>query len=502
MTLLLKNVRVLGSDQDLPDKLDVFVNGKKISAIGRFPNKKADTTIDGQGAYLSPGFIDLDTESDHYLSIFTNPSQEDFLKQGVTTILGGLCGASLAPLIYGSLESMEEWTSTNQINVDWHTTKEFLDLLERRPLGVNFATLTGHTTIRQAIIGKVPRNLTKNEIVVFSDTIKKSIEDGSFGFSTGLGYAAAIDTPYAEIKNLVEIVAKKRGLYATHLRKMGGGLVNSVEETIKLSKDTGVKTIISHFSPIIGQEKEYEQAIESIGALPKETDFSFSLYPFKKRILKLYTFLPEWAQKDDLRVMTKSIQDEWLREKILKDLPEIKPDDFVVAQAINNDSLVGLSLGDIRKLYSLKSFKEALLKLMITTNLQAIIFYKNINEDLMKKALANPRSLIASNAASLNENQKHKALKPDRATSTFTRFLRFVEEEKILPIEEAIKKITLFPAQKLGLKDRGIIRPGFVADLTGFKNGEVNFVIVGGQVAVLDKNYTGLLGGKVLRSSD
>ena len=502
MTLLIKNVQVLGGDQDFPDKLDVFVSGKKISAIGRFPNKKADVTIDGQGAYLSPGFIDLDTESDHYLSIFTNPSQEDFLKQGVTTILGGLCGASLAPLLYGSLESMEEWTSTNQINVDWHTAKELFNLLEKRPIGVNFATLTGHTTIRQAIIGKVPRNLTKNEIAVFLETLKKSIQDGSFGFSTGLGYAATNDTPYSEIRNLAEVVASKNGLYATHLRRMGEGMLDSIEETIKLTKETGVKTIISHFSPIIGQESKYEEALKRIEGLPREVDLSFSLYPFKKRILKLYTFLPEWAQKDDLRVMNKSINDEWLREKIMKDLPEIKPDDFVVAQATNNDSLVGLSLTEIRKLYSLKSFKEALLRLMITTNLQAIIFYKNINEDLMKKALESPRSLVASNAASLNENQKYKALKPDRATSTFTRFLRFVEEDKLLPINEAIKKITLIPAQKLGLKDRGVIRPGFMADLTGFKNGEVNFVIVGGQVAVLDKNYTGLLAGKILRSTD
>ena len=103
MTLLIRNVQILGSDQKLPDRLDVFVSGEKIAAIGRFPGKKADEIIEGAGCYLSPGFIDIDTESDHYLSLFSHPSQDDFLKQGVTTIVGGLCGASLAPLIYGNL---------------------------------------------------------------------------------------------------------------------------------------------------------------------------------------------------------------------------------------------------------------------------------------------------------------------------------------------------------------------------------------------------------------
>src|SRR5271170_3941874 len=161
MTLLIKNVRVLGANRVIPLPVDVFVSDDKISAIGNFPDKKADEVLDGQGAYLSPGFIDVNTDSDHYLTLFDHPAQEDFLAQGVTTIFGGMCGSSLAPLLYGTLESVRKWGgSDDQINVDWHTIAEFLATLDRRPLAVNFGTMIGHNTIRRAISGTAVRELT------------------------------------------------------------------------------------------------------------------------------------------------------------------------------------------------------------------------------------------------------------------------------------------------------------------------------------------------------
>lgn len=499
MTLLIKNVQIIGSDQKLPDRLDVFVSGERITALGRFPGKSADKIIDGQGGYLAPGFIDVHSESDHYLSIFTHPSQDDFLKQGVTTTIGGLCGTSLAPLIYGSLESIEEWTDPKQINVDWHSLKEFLKILEKKPLGVNFGTLVGHSTIRQAIIGTPPRNPTKNELLVIKETLKRSLEEGGFGLSTGLGYVASRETTYSELKQLASLVKELGGVYATHLRKESEALGESVDETIKLSEETGVSTIVSHLIPTQRHEKEYEDVISRIDALPQTADLHFSLYPSQTRILKLYTFLPVWAQKDDIKVMAMSLKDEWLRSKIEKELPEVNPKDFVVAQAVDNNSLVGYTLADLKKLYSLKSYRETLLKLMQTTNLQAIIFYKNIKSELLMEAIRSPRSLIVSNSASLEDDPKLKTLKPDRAISTFTKFLSLIENEKVMSLEEAIKKITLTPAKKFGLKERGVVKEGYFADLVIFKNSEVNSVVVNGQVAVENGAYTGTRSGKILR---
>lgn len=502
MTILIKNVQIVGGDQIFPDKLDVFVSGEKITAIGRFPGKTADKIIDGQGAYLSPGFIDLHTESDHYLSLFTNPAQADFLKQGITTTIGGLCGASLSPLIYGSLESLEEWTTTKQINVDWHSTGEFLKLMERIKLGVNFGTFSGHSTIRQAIIGKTPRNLSKNELNVFTETLNRSLREGSFGLSTGLGYAQSKDTPYPEIKALANAVKKANGIYSTHIRNDGDGLIESIEENIKLAKETKVKTILSHLIPTNGHEEKYETVLNRIDSLDESFDFSFSVYPSTSRILKLYTFLPEWAQKDTLKVMSLGLEDEWLKSKILKDLPDIKPADFLVAQAPGNNSLVGYTLNEIKKLYSLKSYKESLLKLMITTKLQATIFYRNIDQELLKKAVANKHSLIVSNTASIEENNKVKIIKPERAVSAFPKFLKLIQEENLMELEDGIRKITRTPAEKLNLVGRGVIREGYFADLVGFnRDSRINFVIINGMVAVQDGEYTGVRPGKILRHS-
>lgn len=499
MTLLIKNVKLLGAAEKFPESVDVFINGEKISAIGAFPNKKADKVIDGLGAYLSPGFIDVNTDSDHYLSIFDNPGQEDFLRQGVTTIVGGMCGASLAPLLYGSLESVEEWADAKNFNVDWHTLGEFLSLLDKKPLGVNFATLIGHSTVRRAITGDSLRDLTKNELKVFAGVIKRALAEGGFGLSTGLGYAHGQKTPYSEIKFLAKIVKNFNGVYATHLRKTGSGILESVEETIKLAKETGAKTLISHFLPIQGSEKFYREALAKINSLPKNLDLHFDIYPFDISILPLYTFLPHWAQTGGIQTMAKNISDDWLKPRILDGLADLKPEDVVLSQAPGNDLLVGRSLKDLEEIYNVPDYKSALLKLMETTKLNASVFYRNINKNLIKAAISSPRSLIASNSASFSESKTAKILKPERAVSTFPKFVTMVESEKISTLEEAIKKITLEPAKKFNLARRGLIKEGYFADLTLFKDGEIKSVVVNGVVAFEDGGPTSKLAGHALR---
>lgn len=500
MTLLIRNVQIVGSDQKLPDKLDVFVSGEKIAAIGRFPGKRADEVIDGQGGFLFPGFVDVDTESDHYLSILDNPEQTDFLKQGVTTIIGGLCGASLAPLLYGSLESIEEWADIRRINVDWHTMKEFLAVLQKKSLGINFGSLVGHSTIRQAIISGTPRNLTKNELLIFQEVLKRAISEGGFGLSTGLGYVHSQETPYAEIKFLAKLIKQMQGVYATHLRDDAENLLESLEETIKIAEETEVKTLISHFVPVKDYEKEYETALSQIESLDEKIDLHFSLYPSNVRILKLYTFLPKWAQKDDLNVMMLALKDEWLNKKIIKDFPKIDPKKFIVAQATNNESLVGFSLFDLKKLFSLKNYEETLLKLMLVTNLKATIFYENIDPRLIKLALTNRHSFVASNAASFKKIEKNKTLKPERVTSTFIKFLNLVLDEKLMTIDDAIRKITLAPALKFNIPSRGVVKSGYFADLVGFRSSHVDFVVLNGQVVVRSGEFVGSRFGKVLKS--
>jgi N-acyl-D-amino-acid deacylase len=507
MTLLIKNVQLVGgtdgtraSDGTSNRACDVFVSDNKISAIGNFPNKKADTVIDGQGAYLCPGFIDGNTGSDHYLTLFNNRSQEDFLRQGVTTIMGGMCGASLAPLLYGTLESIQKWGDTNRINVNWHTMAEFLAVMDQRPTAVNFGTLVGHATIRRAIVGEAIRDLMRNELNVFVRTLEAALAEGAFGLSTGLGYVHARKTPYAELRTLAETVKKYNGVYATHLRCDATGIKESVEETIKLARETGVSTIISHFAPVVGAEKEYEEALALINDLPPEVDLHFDIAPSTSSLVPIYTFLPEWAQTGGVGVMLANTKDEWLLSRIKKDIPKLDENNFIIAQAPGSEFLVGKSLKEIREMYEIQDGRDALLRLMQAMQLKGSVLYKNLDATLIARAIASPRSLVASNAPSVPDalsGEKH--FKSERSTSTFSAFLSLVEENKTISFGDAIKKITSMPARKFGIAGRGAIKEGNFADFVCLRGNEIKFTVVNGWVVEKENEFQAVFPGKILR---
>ena len=507
MTLLIRNVRIIGGEEKFPDGVDVFVSGDRISAIGNFPNKGADEIINGNGAYLAPGFIDVNTDSDHYLSLFDHPDQEDFLRQGVTTIIGGMCGSSLAPLIYGSLESVQKWGDIDKVNIDWAGIGEFLSLLEKKPLAINFATLVGHSTVRRAILGENIRDMTKNELQVFGETLRRGLSEGAFGMSTGLGYVHGHGTPYSELKFLSEIVKASGGVYATHLRNGGEGLGASIDETIKLSRETGVKVLINHLLPIFGFEEEYKQAISEIENLPEESGFHFDIYPSDTSVFTLYTFLPDWVKTGGREVMLEKINDKWTQPRIVKDFPDLNPENFTLAQAPGKEFLIGRTLKELCSIYNTQDYKETLLHLMVVTELRGLVFYKNINYDLVKVAVASPRALIASNAASYPYSGK--MLKPERAVSTFTKFLTMSVRDKIMPLETAIKKITADAARKFGIRGRGAVKEGNFADMVVFSVDEkaefvdqcvsVKAVVVNGKVALRGGVRTKELSGSPLK---
>ncbi|HVN26287.1 MAG TPA: hypothetical protein VMT99_01355 [Candidatus Paceibacterota bacterium] len=498
MTLLIKNVRIVGGSRPFPEPCDVFVSGEKISAIGHFPNKPADRVLDGLGAYLSPGFIDVNASSDHYLTLLEYPGQEDFLRQGVTTVFGGMCGASLAPLIYGGLESFRKWGSTDRVNVDWHSMAEFLASIDRRPLGVNFGTMVGHGTIRRAITGDAVRDLTKNELAVFKNTLEAALREGGFGLSTGLEYIHARPASYGELKALLEVVKRYDGVHATHVRDTKAMIDEAVDEAVKLARETGVPTLISHFVPLAGFEQPYEKAFEMIEALPPDVALRFDLHPSLYTMAPIYTFLPSWAQADGFKKMREELNDEWMLRKIERDMPPISEDDFMVAQAPGHEFWIGKTLRELKQVYGVPDGRTALLMLMKALDMRGAALYKNIREPLLLKAMEHWRSFIGSNAPSF-AFAKDRRLKPEHATSTFTSFLGLVERTGIMPIEDAVRKITAEPAAMFGLAGRGVIQEGYFADLACFKDGDVKFTVVNGGVAAERDGHKGALRGKALR---
>ncbi|HTY40097.1 MAG TPA: amidohydrolase family protein, partial [Candidatus Paceibacterota bacterium] len=476
-----------------------------------FPNKKADEVLEGRDAWLSPGFIDVNTDSDHYLSILDHPAQADFLKQGITTIIGGQEGSSLAPLLYGSLESLEDWTGGSKINIDWHTVKEFFRSFERRPLGVNFATLAGHSTIRRAIIGEHVRDMTKNEMAVFARVLTQAMDEGALGLSTDLTSVYGRHTPTPELKALAKIVSSENGVYTTKLREAQDlSLDAALDEALKVAKESGARTILSSLMPHRKQSEIYERTLEKLENLPNEEDVRFDVSPFESVPRPLYHLLPDWAQTGGLTDMAKNLEDEWFRNKLIKELVVPAPEDLVIARAIDNDPLVGLSLKGVMEMFDIKKPADALLKLMRTTKLRALVLHKNVDAKLITRALAHPRSLVASKGASVDArfSAREGALRSEHALNTFPRFFELALSSGIIPIETAIKKVTTDPALLFGLTGRGQLSEGSFADLVGFtidtaadgtKKVRVRFTVVNGRIAVRDEEYVGALAGRVLR---
>ena len=506
MTILIKNIQLIDGTGQPPVKADILVKNNKISALGSFPNYRADEIIDGVGAYLSPGFIDIDTDSDHYLTLFDNSSQKDFLLQGVTTIIGGHCGASLAPLLYGSLESIREWTDINKINVNWHSLGEFFKVLEKKKIGVNFGTLVGHTTIRESLVGpsrsgRTKRDLSKNELKILNFILERSLKEGALGFSSGLGYLQARETSYNELKTLVSTTARYKGVYATHLRDEKENLISSVKETLKIAEETGAETLISHFRPLIGYEEDYDKALELLKSSQKNGIY-FDIYPFSESIVLLQSFLPLWAQKEGKNSILKDIQSNAIRSKIIKELPALKGNNFTIISAPGNEYLVGKSLKQFSKNAN-TTIKKGLLSLMELTKFRAAVSYRNINFDKVLEFLKHDKAIIASNSASFKEERGlKKTIRPERSYCTFTKFLELAEKNKILPLEKAVYKITGLPAKFMKLNGRGIIREGYLADLVIFKDSQIREVILNGHRVVKDGEYNNELAGKILKRSD
>lgn len=498
MSILIKNALVYDGGGKPGFKADVLVKGERIAGVGSFNQGAADQTIDAMGSMVTPGLIDINTDSDHYLSLFADPYQKDFIKQGVTTIIGGNCGSSLAPLIKGTLESIRKWADINQVNVNWHSLAEFFNVLKNQGLGVNFGSLIGHSTIRRGLVGESFRDLTDHEMASFKEILETAFREGAFGFSTGLGYVHSRFVPYSEVRSLVEIATRFKRVYATHLRNEADGVLAAINETISLAKDTGAKVEISHFRPLNGFKADYDKSLEMIKANAADTHINFDLYPFETSVVPIYTLLPEWAKQGGLDIMRENIAAKGVRERLLESFPNIKGDDIIIAKSNPGyEFLNGKTLKEFAENREIKSLKEALLELMNLTCLKSILIYKNVNFDAVLKFLSEDQAIISSNAAGLPD----KSFKPERYYNTFPKFFQLVKEKNLMPIETAVFKASSLPARKYGIKERGLLVEGYFADLVVFRDEKPSEVIMNGQLVLENGEVKKLLAGKILTAS-
>lgn len=468
--ILIKNGTVIDGTGAAAKKLDVVIEKGKIADVAPNISARALQTIDAQDKFVTPGFIDIQNHSDAYWTLFDQPEQASLLSQGITSIVMGNCGASLAPLLNAeSIKTIQKWHNLSGINLNWTSMEEFFQMLASVPLGVNVGTLVGHATLRRGLVRDEVRELTSDEMKVMDKTLQDALSAGALGLSLGLIYAHEVNSSAAELSEIVGNLKSANKYLSVHLRSEGTRIVDSIDEVLDLAAKNGIPVKISHIK-VRGKKNWplFDQVLKKLEtAYHQGVKISFDVYPYSSTWSVLYTYLPKWAYEGGRPQILKMVTDSVSRRKILDYLRDQRQDykSIIVADAWGSSSFVGKTLAVIAASQNV-SVEEALLNIITATGAQAMVFDHNLSDEQVEQFCASPLSMIATDGAGIN--QRSAGLFHPRCFGTMPRFLKMIREKKLMKWEQAIKKLTVEPAQLLGLTDRGVIAEGKAADVAVF----------------------------------
>lgn len=519
--ILIKSGTMIDGTGKPPLLADVGIDGDRISAVGNLGNAAAAVTINAYGKIVSPGFIDITNHSDTHLTLFKYPQQESLVMQGITTIIGGNCGASLAPLASRqALDAIKKWADPSEINVNWATIGEYLQALEGLRLGINFGTLVGYGTLRRGVIGDETRilNLEEREQVKF--LLRQGAKEGAFGLSLGLAYG---HERISSTEEIIEIAKALRGtgkIIKIHLRSEGMEILASVNEAIRIGRETGIAVEISHLKAI-GKKAwpSLSKALKLIArAKASGLDISFDVSPYRSTGSLLYLLIPWWARQGGFHELFRRIDDSVERKKIIQALAAhtLHYDKILITSA-RTKGIVGHTLAEVAEEGGL-SPEEALVETVRANEGRVAIIGRTVSMKNTLLEISDDSAIISSDGLGLSqEAQQLGDLVHPRSFGSFPRFLGHLAPKLNMSMPEAIRKITSFPAERLGIEARGIITKKNFADLVIFdprlfqdratyKNpfrypAGIEWVIVNGKVTVGQGRVTGERAGRILRKS-
>ncbi len=469
--VVIKNGTVIDGTGKKRFQADIGVKDEVVYEIGNLSDAPTKVVIDAMGKFVVPGFVDSGNHSDTHWTLFTDPSQESLIRQGVTTIIGGNCGSSLAPLINKeSIRSIQKWVSMDRVNIDWRTMGEFLAWMEKRTIGVNFATLVGHATLRRSFAHDESRSLTKEERESIEKAIEGSMQEGALGLSSGLAYTHGRAGDEEEIYALARRVQSFSGIYTTHLRNEMSLFRDAVRETLEIAEKTNVKTHISHLK-VLGRFfwSAFDEALEDIELGAQiGSDVTFGVFPYTATGSVLYTLLPEWASRGGKGLMLARLRDPNTRRDIIEDLRRKQLNYSKISVSLTKSGVYDTLEGMAER--QGVDPEEVILNLLLANDGRVIVFMDLISEENIRSALRSPYSLIATDGAgySLKHKSTGEKVHP-RSFGAFPRVLgKYVREEGLLTWEDAIFKMTELPARTFGLRERGALREGYFADVVVF----------------------------------
>jgi N-acyl-D-amino-acid deacylase len=529
--ILIRNAKVIDGTGKPAYQADVAVDEERIADVGDLKQSQGKHIIDAQSSVVTPGFIDMHSHADFSLPI--QPTADSMLHQGITTAVVGQCGLSPAPLIDETRKEVVEALSsffgefTNKVPwEEWSSIGSYLDFLKYHGTSLNVLQLVGQGVVRAAVMGFEEGHADQNQMAKMKDLVAEAMAQGAIGLSTGLIYPPGSFTASEELIELTHTVGERSGYYFSHIRGENDTLLVAVEEAINIGRETGASVQISHFKA--APKHNWEKSAQGLQIIDKARaegmDVTADLYPYRAGSTTLVTLLPAWAHVGGPEKILKRLGDPAIRRKMIADMQTggfargIEWDMVLITSSSQKTEYEGCYVSDLAA-RAKKDPYDWLFGALLETRLAMSMALFGMSEENRRREIQFPFMMIGTDGFGLAATGPLSKGKPHpRNYGAFPRVLgQYVRELQVLNLEEAVHKMTGLAAQKLRLKDRGVIRPGFAADLVVFDPDSVSDratydnphqyakgisqVIVNGQFVIRDELHTGATPGFVLNST-
>jgi N-acyl-D-amino-acid deacylase len=527
--LIIRNGHVLDGTGNPWYAADVAVKNDRIAAVGDLRSAHAKRELDASGRIVAPGFIDMLGQSE--FSLLLDNRSLSKLAQGITTEITGE-GGSIAPQNEKTLAALKPLLEHYKFNLDWTTLDQYARRLERQGTPLNIGTYVGSAQIREAVIGEDDRAPTAAELTQMQALVEQAMKAGAFGVSSALIYPPNIYAKTEELIALAKVASKYGGIYATHMRSEGASETAALAEAIRIGREANLPVEVFHLKvsgkPRWGNMKNIVATIQA--ARDSGLDIAADMYPYIAGGTALASALPPWVADGGAQKLLERIKDPAIRARIKKELAGDHPDwenllydcgggTGVLIASVEKPELkqwAGKTVADVAKAWK-KSSEDALMDFVIADNAQTGALYFMASEEDLRTGLSQPWTSIGLDANEMSlDGPTFEPHGHPRGFGSMPRFLgRYVRDEHLMPLEAAVRKITSLPAEREHLIDRGLLKPGFFADITIFDAAKiidratftdpaqlpegVDFTIVNGQIEFDHGKLTGVPAGHFLR---
>jgi N-acyl-D-amino-acid deacylase len=526
--LLIRNGRVFDGTGAPGVSAAVAVRGDRIAAVGPLPDARARVEVDANSLAVAPGFINMLSWADEPLLV-DGRSQSD-IRQGVTLEVFGE-GWSMGPLTAAMKQEQLEGQGDLKYPVTWTTLGEYLDGLQRKGISPNVASFVGATTVRIHEVGYADREPSADELSRMKDLVRQAMRDGALGVGSSLIYAPAFYAKTPELVELSRAAGEFGGMYISHIRSEGARLLEAIDELIQIAREANVPAELYHFKAA-GREnwQKTDAAIARIEAARKQgLRITADIYTYPAGATGLNATMPPWVQEGGYEAWVKRLKDPATRARVTREMttPTDQWENFftgagpdgILLSGFKSEALkplTGKRLSEVAKMRG-RSPEDTAIDLVIEDGSRVEAVYFLMDEDNLRKKLRLPWVSFASDSGSMAPEGVFLRSNPHpRGYGNFARWLgRYVRDERLVPLEEGIRRLTSLPAENLGIKDRGRLAEGMSADIVVFDPATiqdhatfekphqystgVHHVFVNGVHVLRDGEHTGATPGQVVR---